>query len=97
MRALVVGLSVSLLVMAFLFGVADLGWQMSQTGGPGKWFDVHFLSSRHGWDSIKNDHPTVKKSPFGLSYAVITSEGSYTTNLSLDPQVDAELGRLAVQ
>ena len=97
MRTTVLGLSIFAFVTAFFFVVADFGWQMYQTGGASKWFGVHFLSSRHGWDSIKNDHPVVRKSPFGLSYAVTTDEGSYTTNLSLDPVVDAELGRLAVQ
>ncbi len=70
---------------------------MSQTGVGAKWLDVHFLSSQRGWDSIKGDHPTVKRSPFGLSYAIVTDHGAYTTNLSVDPKVAAELDRLAVQ
>ncbi len=49
------------------------------------------LRTEKGWEKIANDHP------FGTFAMVHTDHGVYDTNLSVDPAVATELGRIATQ
>ena len=60
-------------------------------------FDSIQLRTERGWQKIMGDHPVVYRSPFRTFSVVHTDRGTYDANLSLDPVVDAELDRLAVQ
>lgn len=83
-------------VVAAVVMFADIGWQMYHAGVQ-KYLDHGFLETQRGWESIRGDHPVVRRRPFRMGYVVLTDDVTYITNLSLDPTVEAELGRLAVQ